>query len=419
MDTKITEQKKVVFFALLCSLTYMVGYLNRQNYSAVMVDMITTEGYAKTTASLALTGLFFSYGIGQIISGYLGDHISPTVLVGGGILTSAAMNLLIPFCPNAVAMTVVWCVNGMAQAMLWPPMVKMMSVLYTPVDYARKVAWISYFGHVGTIIVYLLSMVLVRMSGWRAIFFFSAAAGIIMGAIWFWGLRRVGTWVHIDWFGQEQGAGASVPVKKKPLSRNAVIVLVVVGIAIVLQGIIRDGVHSWMPTFFAETFHVESGSAILSGVLTPLMAIGCVELATQLEYKVFHDEIPAAICCYAVMAVASGIIWLTGSASPVLSLLLLALSGGAASGANMILIAHVPSHFRNTGYISTIAGVLNACTYVGSIIATYGIAAMTERSGSWSSALMIWTLSGAGGVLLCLGIHGRWKRFLKKENETA
>ena len=93
MNLNIDKQKNKSFSGLVtaCSLVYFISYLTRQNYSAVMVDIIESEGYAKSAAGAAVTGLFITYGAGQIISGLLGDKISPKKLITIGLLASAAM----------------------------------------------------------------------------------------------------------------------------------------------------------------------------------------------------------------------------------------------------------------------------------------------------------------------------------------
>ena len=61
---------------LLCAAVYFCSYLTRLDYGAVMVEMVRAEGFSRVDASAALTGLFITYGFGQLISGYLGDRKS-------------------------------------------------------------------------------------------------------------------------------------------------------------------------------------------------------------------------------------------------------------------------------------------------------------------------------------------------------
>ena len=78
---KLCQRRHTNNFIVLCSLTYFISYLTRINYGAVIVEIVRTEGITKSAASLATTGSFITYGLGQIISGYLGDRMRPKYLI--------------------------------------------------------------------------------------------------------------------------------------------------------------------------------------------------------------------------------------------------------------------------------------------------------------------------------------------------
>ena len=65
----------------LCSLVYFVSYFSRKDFAAVMEGMISEQVIAKSLAGLALTMLFIFYGVGQLVSGYLGDKFRPAYLI--------------------------------------------------------------------------------------------------------------------------------------------------------------------------------------------------------------------------------------------------------------------------------------------------------------------------------------------------
>ena len=191
MTNADVSRRKAALLSLLCAAVYFCSYLTRHNYAAVMVEIIAREGFSRVSASAALTGLFVTYGVGQLISGYLGDRLPPQLLIFGGLLVCAAMNLLIPLCPSAGWMTAVWSVNGLAQAMMWPPLVKVMTLHLQEQAYKRAVVWVSWGGSLGTIAVYLAAPLLIALSGWRLVFFVSAAAAVVMAAVWLKGYRRL------------------------------------------------------------------------------------------------------------------------------------------------------------------------------------------------------------------------------------
>ena len=107
----LTDRKQINRLAILFMLTYMVSYMTRINYGAIVAEMVVETGISKPMLSLALTGSFITYGIGQIISGICGDKFSPKKLVTIGLIVTVAMNALIPLCQNQYQMLAVWCVN--------------------------------------------------------------------------------------------------------------------------------------------------------------------------------------------------------------------------------------------------------------------------------------------------------------------
>jgi OPA family glycerol-3-phosphate transporter-like MFS transporter len=96
-----------------------------------------------------------------------------------------------------------------------------------------------------------------------------------------------------------------------------------------------------------------------------------------------------------------------------LSVFFSALLTGCMHGVNLILICMLPAFFRDTGKVSTISGVLNACTYVGSALSTYGTALLTEEFG-WSVTLVLWVGIATAGAVICFALMGAWKRTFYK-----
>ena len=74
---ELQNKKQVRKLALLLGSVYMISYITRINYGAIISEMVSDTGYSKSMLSMALTGSFITYGVGQIISGILGDKFSP------------------------------------------------------------------------------------------------------------------------------------------------------------------------------------------------------------------------------------------------------------------------------------------------------------------------------------------------------
>ena len=86
---------------------------------------------------------------------------------------------------------------------------------------------------------------------------------------------------------------------------------------------------------------------------------------------------------------------------------------GCMHGINLILIGMVPAHFKKYGHISLISGTLNACTYIGSGISTWGFSAIAEKSG-WGTTAGMWTVLSIIGAVICAVCVPLWHSFAKK-----
>lgn len=392
----ITDRKQVNRLALLFTVMYMISYITRINYGAVIAEMVLDTGYTKTMLSMALTGSFITYGAGQVVSGICGDFFSPKKLLSLGLGASVLMNLLIPFCKSPWLMLIVWCVNGFAQAFMWPPLVRLMTALFSEEDYKKVSVKVSLGSSIGTIIVYLVSPFFISLIGWRFVFFFSAFCGITMLTIW----QFFATDVPRENVKKKETTLTKDTVKEK---KSILFFLLMGGImlSIMMQGLLRDGVTTWMPSYISETYDLGSSISILTGVVLPVFGILCFELCSFIYRKKLKNPMVCAGLFFGIGFLSSGALLFVSGSSALFSVLLSAMLTGCMHGVNLILICMIPPFFKGKGKVSTVSGVLNSCTYVGSALSTYGVALLSDRFG-WSFTLSVWAGVALLGTTICL-----------------
>ena len=401
------RKRTVARLALLFTVAYMVSYITRINFGAVISEMELATGIGREHLSLSVTGSFITYGLGQIFSGFFGDRVSPKRLILIGFLLATLMNGAVPLCKSPYAMLAVWCVNGFAQSLMWPPLVKLMSSLLTSGEYSGVTIKVSLGSQVGTILIYLVSPLLIGLFGWRAVFLFSAAAGAVMLLVW-WRLAPDIAPVRV---GKEQGSAATGAARRALLSASMPLIL----LAIVLIGALRDGVNTWMPTYVSDTFSLGSEISILSGVVLPIVSSLCFLLSSFLYGRRIKNPVVCAILFFFVGLFASLALYSANGRNAVLSVLLLALLYGSMHGANLMLVCMIPAFFKRYGNVSLASGVINSCVYVGSAISTYGIAALSGTRG-WGFTILVWVGIATAGLLLLLVSLGPWRRkFMERE----
>lgn len=400
------NRKSVSQLTLLCTLAYFISYITRINYSAVIIEMVSAEGFTKTAASMALTGSAVTYGIGQVASGFLGDRVKPQWLIFSGILISSFMNILVPLFARPYAMLVFWCINGFAQALMWPPMVKIMSSLFTPEQYKKACVRVSWGSSLGTIAVYLFAPVIISIAGWRAVFCICSVSALLFSLVWIKAYSRIQT---------KFSQPSSSPITSAVSSSFAVpgigmyLTMGMIMTAIVAQGYLRDGVTTWMPSYISETYNLGSTVSILTGVAMPVFSILCFKLSETLNRNYIKNEVVCGGTIFAVGGAAAVALWLIGNVNPAVSVILSTVITGCMHGVNLMLICMLPPYFAKYGNVAFVSGLLNSCTYVGSALSSYGMAALAQGFG-WTSVILSWGLVAIFGTAVCFVCAKGWQR---------
>lgn len=398
----ITDRKKINSTIFLMMFTYMVSYLTRINFGTVISEIVASESLTKSALSPAVTGAFITYGVGQLVSGFFCDRIRPKKLITYGLLLTISMNILIPFCPNTILMTIVWCINGFAQAFMWPPLVKLMTELFDAENYLKASVRANWGGSIGTILLYLVSPLIISFASWKGVFFFSATSGIIMLVIW----QIFCPDIEVSHKITSDETKTDISVQKLNYFSPMMICII---IAIIIQGALRDGITTWTPSYISETYNLSSSISILTGVLLPIFSIISFQITTALHKKVFKNPLVCAGVLYVSGFIASALLMIFNDNNAVLSAFLLALLNGSMHGVNLLLICILPRYFKKFGNVGFISGFLNACTYIGSAISTYGIAVISDNFG-WNTTLIIWACAAFVGIALCVAAFKPWAK---------
>lgn len=405
------EKKRVLILILLCCVVYFTSYLTRHNYAAALAEIVQSMGITKEQGSFAVTGMFITYGVGQLLSGWLGDRISPRYVIFGGMLATSVCNLGMGFLSDIGSMTVLWCINGVAQAMLWPPLVRVMAENLSDNDYRRASLWVSIAASFGSIAVYLMVPGCIAVSGWRSSFFIPAAVGIAIAFVWLSAEPSCELAAKQRKVRMEKRNDSSISIGRIIWISGLIPIMG----AIVLQGMLRDGITTWMPTFITEIYNLQTGASILITVVLPIFSILSISAASCLQAKVKSD-LTASALLFGLALVSGAVLYFFGAAGAAVSVVCMMLITGCMHGINMLLISRLPAFFAKYGRVSTISGILNTFTYVGSAASAYGFAAVSERMG-WGFTVGVWAVIALLGLLCCGGSIRHWKKFISGAEE--
>lgn len=407
MIAKVKGNKKPIAMMMFFFFVYFTSYVTRSNFGAVLEGIRKATDYTKEALGVVTATSFITYGAGQLISGYLGDKIQPKTLLITGLLVSCAMNILIPFMPSTGAMCVLWGVNGFAQAFMWPPLVKLMTGLFDKENYDKAVVFTSWGGMVGTIANYLISFFWVAVLSWKFVFFTSALIGVVMAVLLIFICPSVQLSV------KQKANQIEDNLTDKKDTKWFSMTVVVIMFCIILQGSLRDGIATWMPTFINGEFNLGESIAILSGVLMPILGIVSFVIASRLYARKFKNPlvcttiffIPATVC--ALFLIIPVVFSVNVGAIP--TIIAMAILNGCTHGINMMLVAMVPRFFTYTGKVSLISGILNAFTYIGSAISIYGYPLIEEASGL-GAVKIVWVITAVLAMVLCILVAKPFKK---------
>lgn len=410
---KVNGTMDTLCFFWICWLTYFCTYLGRLNFSASMAEIITAEGFTKSQLGLVGSGLFFAYGLGQLVSGFLGDVLNPKYLVFGGITASSLMNLMMGFAASPGMMAVLWSLNGLAQAMVWSPMVRILSDRMTHAQCVKTCVNMATTTPAGTLCAFLLCSAVIALSHWRMVFYLTGGFMLAISLLWLVGMTRLEKRIQKN--GVREPASVSAPSQLKAKTGGFVKAVLASGLLLIsaaalLHGILKDGVVTWTPTYLTEMFQVDSAISIAVTTLIPVVNLAGVYLANFLNSKVFRGEISTSAFFFAVTVAALLALNIWGSHSMALSLVLLSITSSAMLAINTMVVNLAPLRYHRMGKVSTITGILNSLTYVGSAISIYGIGVLSDQFG-WAATQYAWMAIALLGLAACLLVRRPWQRF--------
>ena len=418
MDTVMNKKYSRFGIIALCCMVYFVSYFSRKDFAAVMAGMITDGAIGRANAGLVGTMLFIFYGVGQLLSGYLGDKIRPKYLIMMGLSVTGMCNALMSVIPEG-AMIAVWGLNGLAQAMLWPPIVKILAHYLDHDTYVTAHLAVTSAAHVATVLLYVFVPICLSFMSWHTVFVCAGSLAFLSMAVFAIAMRFI----------LPESAEPVSYAKKSDKAEGQGNILAIlresgiftVFVCIVVIGFLRDGIESWLPMLYSEAFGKDVSESTLVSMILPVFSIVSIALVTPLHKKgMLKNEVKGTALLFALALVAAiplaFFVSMDGAFFSVAALLLTALICGAMHGANFLLISCLPGRFARFGRAATVSGVCNSCVYIGAAISTYGIALISEMMG-WSLTIASWCAILVVGIAFAAISYKRYKKMVDEQTD--
>jgi len=405
----------------LGSAIYIAEYFGRYDLAAAKIEMLGAfVGDVKAMLGLALTLMAISYGVGQIVMGFVGDRVPPRFVVFAGLVGAGLCNLAVGFATNLTVVCVAWFLNGVCKSMIWPSLLRQMTCDMSEGGFQKGIVWVSIASNVGTILVYLAVVPLsILLFSWRLAFWFSGFSEIAVGVAWVLTVRTIPSSGLLKRALRDDGTEPTGEEGQGPKRSASFRILLAAGIpllylVVVCHGLLRDGVSNWMPELLGDTYHLDNIAAIMTSAILPVFSTVCVIVA-GIVYMKLKNELTASAIFWAIVLVSLGCLVFTIGNNALLTVILLALAMSGIQGVNHILTTRVPHHFGYAGMVSTVAGLMNSATYIGAAISGYGVAIYSTANG-WRMTVIAWLCVAALGTVALVLCFSRWKRFTEEHH---
>lgn len=405
-------RRQFLLFTALCSLVYFTSYMTRINYVAAISAIAESLELTNQMAGMAVIGSFITYGIGQPIFGVLGDRFKPRHMIFVGMLLTSICNIIVFWLSDIYLITIVWCLNGFCQAMLWPPLIRIMAQTLPSSRFKKANVSVVTSASLGTFVTYLLVPMSMTLSSWRLAFIISAIMGLTVSYIWFKGIKPFEGMTAIQAKSKARDI-SSAPTVTLLLASGLMPILIV----IVLQGALRDGITTWMPTYINDTYHFGTSISILSTSVLPVFNIVVI---TGAAYAIRHvqNELLAVTLIWGIGSAATILLIQVFATHAVTSILLMAFVTGCMHVINLVLLSYLPRYYAQYGLVSTMSGIFNTCAYIGSGLSIYVFALLSDVYG-WKMTMYSWGMIALLGLALSSVSIRAWGRFKREQSSDA
>lgn len=264
---------------------------------------------------------------------------------------------------------------------------------------------------------YILSALLINAFGWKAAFISGSSATLLAAVTWIIVTTKIEhdadkNGVEEDIVAVHEDDGEEVPHEEIPT--NLWQLLCVSGLTILalvggVQGVLKDCMSTWVPTFIEDMFNMGSVISILTGAFLPIFGFFGPIVTNKIMMKT-RDELSSLFILFVISAGCLAMLALFGRFSIVISIIALAVTYACSLGQNMILIGTLPMYFSKAGKVSTITGTMDAVCYLTTAVVSSVTGVLVDRTG-WTIVMAGWFVLSALAAVGTLFAKRRWNKF--------
>lgn len=417
-------KKYAWLYLIMFSLLYCSLYCTRLNISSA-TPYLVESGWTEPTIGILTGTLFWTYGIGQLVSGRLSEMFGPSRFIVAAVVLSAGANFLVAAqnVDSVIILAIIWGANGFFQSMGWTPGLAAMTKWWPGKSRGFATGFLnafSGFGQVAAYLAVLLAFLCFPQLGWKAGFIVPACVPLLVLAVYLLctktspdqaGLRD---YVEDDAAktGEEERMREIVATKgalypyRYVLSNKSFLIWLVIAFG---TGLARYGLSTWVPLYFSQQ-GLSAAASVASSVILPVgMGIGTLVVPWLTDRFCSENRLPAAIISAVIGAVTTIVVYLldaTTVSQLIIVEVMLFISGFCIYAINGILFTYA-TDIGGRVFSGTCSGILNFSAYLGAAVQSlvYGF---ILNNGGWGIVFV--SIAVFNILIAILGVLGSGKR---------
>lgn len=371
-------------------LAYMSLYLVRYNFS--VASAVFENSGVLTKAQVGFIGSIFSltYAIVKIPAGFMGDRLPTRWMIGGGLLLTAASNLLISRMMRFVPIAVLWGLNACGQALIWGPVLRALSDLYGKERGHHLQQYFISCTSVGSIAGLLAATFLLERWPVTWCFVLAGSVPLVMAGAVFAITARV-------------NASAVQPPRQSPM-QSAVMLWKTPDFRVkmfpaIANGLIKDNLSVWLVIYFMDCFGTDLKSMSGFVLFVPVMLLIGKLIFPPLN-RWLGSEARVSMLGFGV-AVLALLPLIAGTQSPAVAMICLGVTAAMVSVVNTHLLIP-PASYAANGSIALCASLMDVLVYGGAGIGSLFFGLMIARWG-FGSMFLVWAVTSAVSLVILAG----------------
>lgn len=402
---------------LLYCLIYCVLYGGRMNLALIQGLIEQEFHWSKAELGLLASLLFWTYGVGQLVNGRLGELFGIKRFIVAGALLSSLANIAISFQSSFLTIALLWACNGYFQSMLWAPGVALLASWWPGASRGFAVGLANASSALGQVITWFLVLFgfyLLPAIGWRSAFIVPVLGVIVAALLFACFAKQSPSQLGLADFTEATDRQAHEDTLRDLLASQScwypfVHLLkqwrfLIWGLIVAGANTARYGLLTWIPLYYKEVMSMDIQSGLMDTIWLPLgMALGSF-LVPVLSEKYFpHNRLIAVIVC-SLLSGASVFIFplLSDPLSVAIVLFLVGFFVFAITGMVWVYALDIGGRV----FAGTASGVLGFAAYMGAGAQALIYGKILD-SNSWDTLFIIngtiCVLIALGGGIACLG----------------